>query len=94
MRKKSLFAVPVAWDELEPTAAELAAIEAEMPAILADVAALDAQMDWLDASDAEIERLDLVAALSELTVRRNRRRSRQLIARTARAAQRGSGRVA
>ncbi|MFD4953825.1 DUF6284 family protein [Streptomyces sp. NPDC058451] len=42
-------------DFMEPTAAELDAIELEMPAILADVDLLDAQIITLDRTPSELD---------------------------------------
>ncbi|MEU5888042.1 DUF6284 family protein [Streptomyces sp. NPDC047461] len=42
-------------DSMEPTAAELDAIEQEMPVILADVDLLDAQIITLDRSPNEVD---------------------------------------
>ncbi|ARX84751.1 hypothetical protein SMD44_04205 [Streptomyces alboflavus] len=65
-------AVTAFADWIEPTGAELAAIEREMPVILADVDLLDAQIITLDRTP------------SELDVRRIRRaRRRALVARVA-----------
>ncbi|MGW3488365.1 DUF6284 family protein [Streptomyces sp. NPDC001054] len=48
-------AVTAFADWLEPTAAELAAVEAEMPAILADVDLLDVQILTLDKMPNELD---------------------------------------
>ncbi|EDY42959.1 DUF6284 family protein [Streptomyces sp. SPB074] len=48
-------AVTAFADWLEPTAAELAAIEEELPAILADVDLLDAQILTLDRPLSELD---------------------------------------
>ncbi|EFE67096.1 conserved hypothetical protein [Streptomyces viridosporus ATCC 14672] len=61
-------AVTAFADWIEPTAAELDAIEQEMPAILADVDLLDAQILTLD------------RAPSELDTRRIRRAHRRVLA--------------
>ncbi|MFD4538289.1 DUF6284 family protein [Streptomyces bauhiniae] len=61
-------AVTAFEDFLEPTAAELDAIEREMPVILADVELLDAQIITIDRTP------------SELDARRIRRASRRLLA--------------
>ncbi|MFE7229158.1 DUF6284 family protein [Streptomyces sp. NPDC057596] len=61
-------AVTAFADFMEPTAAELDAIEQEMPAILADVDLLDAQITTLDRTP------------SELDVRRIRRARRRALA--------------
>ncbi|MEH0472241.1 DUF6284 family protein [Streptomyces sp. B21-097] len=42
-------------DWMEPTAAELDAIEAEMPLILADVEALDVQIALMERTPAELD---------------------------------------
>ncbi|MEV5005475.1 DUF6284 family protein [Streptomyces sp. NPDC056159] len=61
-------AVTAFADFMEPTAAELDAIEQEMPAILADVDLLDAQIITLDRTP------------SEMDVRRIRRARRRVLA--------------
>ncbi|MGJ5898461.1 DUF6284 family protein [Streptomyces niveiscabiei] len=61
-------AVTAFEDWIEPTAAELDAVEVEMPVILADVDLLDAQIMVLD------------RAPSELDVRRIRRARRRALA--------------
>jgi hypothetical protein len=48
-------AVTAFADFMEPTAAELAAIELEMPVILADVELLDAQIVTLDRTPTELD---------------------------------------
>ncbi|EFL01656.1 predicted protein [Streptomyces sp. SPB78] len=48
-------AVTAFADWLEPTAAELAAIEEELPAVLADVDLLDAQILTLDRTPNELD---------------------------------------
>ena len=48
-------AVTAFADWVEPTAAELDAIEEEMPAILADVDLLDAQIITLDRTPSELD---------------------------------------
>ncbi|MFF8947990.1 DUF6284 family protein [Streptomyces sp. NPDC014940] len=48
-------AVTAFADFMEPTAAELDAIELEMPAILADVELLDAQIITLDRTPTELD---------------------------------------
>ncbi|MFF4861630.1 DUF6284 family protein [Streptomyces sp. NPDC001231] len=48
-------AVTAFADFMEPTAAELDAIEQEMPAILADVDLLDAQITTLDRTPSELD---------------------------------------
>lgn len=48
-------AVTAFADFMEPTAAELDAIEQEMPAILADVELLDAQITTLDRTPNEVD---------------------------------------
>ncbi|MFE7229946.1 DUF6284 family protein [Streptomyces sp. NPDC057596] len=48
-------AVTAFADFMEPTAAELDAIELEMPAILADVDLLDAQIITLDRTPSELD---------------------------------------
>ncbi|MFJ4731807.1 DUF6284 family protein [Streptomyces sp. NPDC088770] len=48
-------AVTAFADFMEPTAAELDAIELEMPAILADVHLLDAQIITLDRTPTELD---------------------------------------
>jgi hypothetical protein len=48
-------AVTAFADFMEPTAAELDAIELEMPAILADVDLLDAQIVTLDRTPTELD---------------------------------------
>ncbi|WP_420033719.1 DUF6284 family protein [Streptomyces sp. cg28] len=53
-------------DFMEPTAAELDAIDAEMPVILADVDLLDAQIVTLDRTPSELD---------ERRIRRARRRA-------------------
>ncbi|MFC8308151.1 DUF6284 family protein [Streptomyces olivaceus] len=65
-------AVTAFGDFLEPTDAELAAIEQEMPVILADVDLLDAQITALDRVPSEVD---------ERRIRRARRRA--LVARVA-----------
>ncbi|MFF9905190.1 DUF6284 family protein [Streptomyces olivaceus] len=59
-------AVTAFGDFLEPTDAELAAIEQEMPVILADVDLLDAQITTLDRVPSEVD---------ERRIRRARRRA-------------------
>lgn len=59
-------AVTAFGDFLEPTDAELAAIEQEMPVILADVDLLDAQITALDRVPSEVD---------ERRIRRARRRA-------------------
>jgi hypothetical protein len=59
-------AVTAFADFMEPTAAELAAIELEMPVILADVELLDAQIVTLDRTPTELD---------HRRIRRARRRS-------------------
>ncbi|MFD9880091.1 DUF6284 family protein [Streptomyces alboflavus] len=65
-------AVTAFADWIEPTGAELAAIEAEMPVILADVDLLDAQITTLDRTPSELD---------DRRIRRARRRA--LVARVA-----------
>ncbi|MCX4998635.1 DUF6284 family protein [Streptomyces longwoodensis] len=48
-------AVTAFADFMEPTPAELAAIDAEMPVILADVELLDAQILTLDRTPSEVD---------------------------------------
>ncbi|MFC8220772.1 DUF6284 family protein [Streptomyces sp. NPDC057362] len=59
-------AVTAFADFMEPTAAELDAIEQEMPVILADVDLLDAQIITLDRTPTEVD---------ERRIRRARRRA-------------------
>ncbi|MVO89382.1 hypothetical protein GPA10_32675 [Streptomyces sp. p1417] len=59
-------AVTAFADWIEPTAAELDAIEQEMPVILADVDLLDAQIITLDRTPSELD---------ERRIRRARRRA-------------------
>ncbi|MFH9073212.1 DUF6284 family protein [Streptomyces alboflavus] len=59
-------AVTAFADWIEPTGAELAAIEQEMPVILADVDLLDAQIVTLDRTPNELD---------ERRIRRARRRA-------------------
>ncbi|WP_405659121.1 DUF6284 family protein [Streptomyces sp. RK9] len=59
-------AVTAFADWIEPTSAELAAIEREMPVILADVDLLDAQIITLDRTPNELD---------ERRIRRARRRA-------------------
>ncbi|MGV9389902.1 DUF6284 family protein [Streptomyces olivaceus] len=59
-------AVTAFGDFLEPTDAELAAIEQEMPVILADVDLLDAQITALDRTPSEVD---------DRRIRRARRRA-------------------
>ncbi|MFZ4192107.1 DUF6284 family protein [Streptomyces pseudogriseolus] len=59
-------AVTAFADFMEPTAAELDAIEREMPVILADVDLLDAQIVTLDRTPTELD---------ERRIRRARRRA-------------------
>ncbi|MBZ6107318.1 DUF6284 family protein [Streptomyces olivaceus] len=59
-------AVTAFGDFLEPTDAELAAIEQEMPVILADVDLLDAQITTLDRVPSEVD---------DRRIRRARRRA-------------------
>ncbi|MCV2461982.1 DUF6284 family protein [Streptomyces sp. ICN988] len=66
-------AVTAFADFMEPTKAELDAIEHEMPVILADVDLLDAQITTLDRAPSEVD---------ERRIRRARRRA--LAARVAR----------
>ena len=47
--------VHVLDDDIEPTGAELAAIEAEMPAILASVDLLDVQITLMDRDRTELD---------------------------------------
>jgi hypothetical protein len=76
-------AVTAFADFMEPTPAELAAIEAEMPVILADVELLDAQIITLDRMPSEVD---------ARRIRRARRRA--LAARVALVNRTGSGEVA
>ncbi|MFC8565472.1 DUF6284 family protein [Streptomyces sp. NPDC057245] len=59
-------AVTAFGDFMEPTDAELAAIEQEMPVILADVDLLDAQIVTLDRTPSEVD---------DRRIRRARRRA-------------------
>ncbi|MEU6611210.1 DUF6284 family protein [Streptomyces shenzhenensis] len=74
-------AVTAFADFMEPTAAELDAIELEMPVILADVDLLDAQIITLDRTP------------SELDTRRIRRARRRVLTERAALANRTAGRV-
>ncbi|MFF0226077.1 DUF6284 family protein [Streptomyces sp. NPDC004629] len=75
-------AVTAFADRIEPTAAELDAIEQEMPLILADVDLIDAQIITLDRTP------------NELDTRRTRRALARVLAERAVLANRTTGRVA
>ncbi|MEW2157032.1 DUF6284 family protein [Streptomyces sp. NPDC007189] len=63
-------AVTAFADWMEPTSAELDAIEQEMPAILADVDLLDAQIITLDRTPTELDARRLRRALARVLAER------------------------
>ncbi|MEU9439650.1 DUF6284 family protein [Streptomyces sp. NPDC048304] len=63
-------AVTAFADWIEPTDAELDAIEQEMPAILADVDLLDAQIITLDRTPTELDARRLRRALARVLAER------------------------
>ncbi|MFJ9481691.1 DUF6284 family protein [Streptomyces mirabilis] len=69
-------AVTAFADWMEPTAAELAAIESEMPLILADVDLIDAQIIAMDHTPNEVDtrrvRRALARVLTEYRILANR----------------------
>ncbi|GHA13060.1 DUF6284 family protein [Streptomyces echinoruber] len=63
-------AVTAFADFMEPTGAELDAIEQELPAILAEVDLLDAQIITLDRTPSEIDRQRIRRALRRVLAER------------------------
>ncbi|MFJ6726026.1 DUF6284 family protein [Streptomyces sp. NPDC091281] len=83
MRKITVLdAVTAFADWMEPTDAELDAIEAEMPAILADVEALDDRLTLLEAKPSELDqrrvRRGQNRTLAERTTAANRAGAREV----------------